>query len=326
MNAQPIDELLNLDRLTDLAQSAVSDAHDLWPRIERSVRDLQRGKAEFGAMRRNIVVVFGSLAAVGVLVVVLVTPGIMFFGGVDESEKAPGTSNDAMYSTDSEEAHPESTDASIGAGSASDNRAGEESTPPPEAAAPEIDDPPSDAELRDLQHIASEEGISLQEAIDRYAWNNRFSLAVAKIREASPEAFARAEIVDGDHAWVGFAGRAPEAALDIIGTFSRSHSGVSVEVRTDLGFTEVELERAIEAVHFAVLGAPEVRDASTSFDFEAGQIRTTVVLESTASDSVLDDLRAVAEKNLIDATRADILNSMTTSVVRSNREVIGGSD
>ena len=40
MNAQPIDELLNRDRLTDLAQSAVSDAHDLWPRIERSVRDL----------------------------------------------------------------------------------------------------------------------------------------------------------------------------------------------------------------------------------------------------------------------------------------------
>ena len=106
----------------------------------------------------------------------------------------------------------------------------------------------------------------------------------------------------------------------------RERISVLILARTDLGFTEVELERAIEAVHFAVLGAPEVRDASTSFDFGAGQIRTTVILESTASDSVLDDLRAVAVKNLIDATRADILNSMTTSVVRSNREVIGGSD
>ena len=56
MNAQPIDELLNRDRLTDLAQSAVSDAHDLWPRIEGSVRDLQREKAGFGAMRRNIAI------------------------------------------------------------------------------------------------------------------------------------------------------------------------------------------------------------------------------------------------------------------------------
>ncbi len=273
-----------------------------------------------------MIVAFGSLVAVGVLVVVLVTPGIMFFGGGEESEESPGTSNDAIYSTDSEEAHPESTDESMGAESSSDNRAGEESTPPPEAAAAEIDDPPSDAELRDLQHIASQEGISLQEAIDRYAWNDNFALAVEKIREAVPAAFTGSEIVDAGHAWVAFTGPAPEAALDIIDTFTSSHSGVSVEVRTELGFSEVELQRAIEAVHYAVLGAPEVRDASTSFDSATGQIRTTVALESTASDSVLDDLRAVAEKNLIDATRTDILNSITTSVVRSDREVLSGDE
>ena len=110
---------------------------------------------------------------------------------------------------------------------------------------------------------------------------SNFALAVAKIREAFPEAFARVEIVDASHAWVGFAGRAPEAARDIVDTFSSSHSGVSVEVRNDLGFTEVEIERAIEAVHYAVLEAPEVRDASTSFDFATGQIRTIVVLANT---------------------------------------------
>ena len=93
-----------------------------------------------------------------------------------------------------------------------------------------------------------------------------------------------------------------------------------------MGFTEVELERAIEAVHFAVLKAPEVRDAATSFDFATGQIRTIVVLESTASDSVLDDLQTVASKDLLDATRTDILNSITVSVVRSDREVLGGAD
>ncbi|MDY6911283.1 MAG: hypothetical protein SVM79_02860 [Chloroflexota bacterium] len=148
-------------------------------------------------------------------------------------------------------------------------------------------------------------------------------MAVAKIREAAPAAFAGAEIVDASHAWVAFAGRAPEAALQIIDTFSSCHSGVSVEVRADPGFTEVELQRAIEAVHFAVLEAPEVRDASTSFDYATGQIKTNVVLESTASDSVLDDLGAIAAKNLIDATREDIINSITTSVVRSNSPVTG---
>ncbi len=177
-----------------------------------------------------------------------------------------------------------------------------------------------------MQTVASQEGISLQTAIDRYAWNDNFALAVAKIREASPAAFAGAEIVDAGHAWVSFTGPAPEAALDIVDTFTSSHSGVSVEVHTGLGFGEVELQRAIEAVHYAVLEAPEVRDASTSFDSATGQIRTTVVLESTASDSVLVDLRAVAAKNLIDATRTDILNSITASVVRSDREDIGGDD
>ena len=56
------------------------------------------------------------------------------------------------------------------------------------------------------------------------------------------------------------------------------------------------------------------------------QIETIVVLESTASDSVLDDLRAIAEKRLIDVTRADILDSISISVIRSEHEIIGGDD
>ena len=199
----------------------------------------------------------------------------------------------------------------------------EEPTPEEaEVAPPEIDDAPSAAELQDLQTVASQSSISLQEAIDRYDWNSDFSVAVSKIEEAVPEAFARAEIVDGDHAWVGFAGGAPQAALDIIDTFTSSHSGVPVEVRTDLGFTAVELRSAIQAVHSAVFEAPEVRDAATSFDFATGQITTTVILESTASGSVLDDLRTVAATKLIDATRADIINSITTTVVRSDAPVL----
>ena len=38
MNTQPTDEYLNRERLTDLAQFAVPDSHDLWPKIERAAR------------------------------------------------------------------------------------------------------------------------------------------------------------------------------------------------------------------------------------------------------------------------------------------------
>ena len=155
-----------------------------------------------------------------------------------------------------------------------------ESLSMPDVAPPEIEDPPNAAELRDLQHIASQQGISLQAAMDGYAWNDNFALSVARIREAAPTVFAGAEIVDAGHAWVAFSGPIPQVAQDIIDTFTNGHSGVSVEVRTNLGFSEVELQKGIEAVHYAVFEAPEVRDASTSFDFATGQITTTVVLES----------------------------------------------
>ena len=204
--------------------------------------------------------------------------------------------------------------------------AGDEGTPPPEAPPPEIGDALSDAELEDLQAVADQYGISLQESIDQYGWQNDFSFAVSRIREAAPKSFAGAEIVDGAHAWIAFTGPPPKAALDIIDTFTSSYSSVSVEVRTSRSVTEAELETAIPAVHYAVFKAPGVLNASTSFESATGEIVAVVVLESTASDSVLDDLQAIAEKRLIEVTRPDILDSISISVVRSKSPVLGGND
>lgn len=191
---------------------------------------------------------------------------------------------------------------------------------------PEIEDPPSSAEIEDLQAVADKEGITLREAIDRYGRRDNFSLEVSGIQRAFPDDFTGAEMAVPSKAWVGFAGRAPEGALDIIDRFTRSHGGISVDVYTDLGFTEVELGRALEAVHYGVFNSPEVLDAVTSFDYETRQIRTTVVLESTVSDSLLDDLHGLAVKSLSDATRSDIVNIITVSVVRSASPVLGGDD
>ena len=49
----------------------------------------------------------------------------------------------------------------------------------------------SEAELIDLQAIADQKGMSLQAAIDRYAWNDDFDVAVSQIREAVPRGFHR---------------------------------------------------------------------------------------------------------------------------------------
>ena len=57
-----------------------------------------------------------------------------------------------------------------------------------------IRDAVSDAELQDLQAVAEQYGMTLQEAFDRYAWNDDFS-------QAAPETIAGVGIVDGSHAW-----------------------------------------------------------------------------------------------------------------------------
>ena len=180
----------------------------------------------------------------------------------------------------------------------------------------------SEAELVDLQAVADQYGISLQTAIDRYAWNDDFAAAVAKIREAVPGAFTGAEIVDAGNAWVAFTGSAPAAATPIINNFTSSHSGVSVEVRANKGFTEVELEKAIKAAHFAVYDSPEVLNASTSFDFSTDTIETITRLASTASDTLLDELQSSAATKITTATRAGILDNISNSVTRFEGEVL----
>ena len=194
-----------------------------------------------------------------------------------------------------------------------------------DVAPPDISDPVSEAELQDLRTLADQSGMSLQATIDRYAWNDNFALAVAAIREAFPEAFTGAEIVDADHAWIGFAARAPESAREVIDAFGKTH-GVAVDVRSNLGFNERDLMKAIEAAHFSVLATHGVSDALTTYDFAAGQILITVVLDDAVPDSIVDDLRLIAASSLSDATGAGMLDYITVSVARSITPVVGGNE
>jgi hypothetical protein len=195
-----------------------------------------------------------------------------------------------------------------------------------DVAQPRVDDPISEAEFEDLKFLASQQGMTLEAAIDRYAWSDNFALAVATIREAAPEAFTGAQIVDGEGAWVAFAASAPDEAERIVEAFEKAHAAVTVEFRPDFGFTEVDLEIAIEAVHYAVFEAANVRDVTTSFDFDTRQITTVVAVEGGMTDAALDELRAAATDGLVDAGLGRILDSIAVTIVQSNLPALGGSD
>ncbi len=206
---------------------------------------------------------------------------------------------------------------------------GESATPvasPPKSSPPEIDDPPSPTELEDLQFIADQEGISLQEAIERYGWQDNFSLAVSRIAEVTPDTFAGAEIVDGSNAWIAFTENPPKAALDIIDIFTGSHGGVSVDVRVERGITPAEISDAIPAVHYALLEAPGVRISHAGFNRDSAEIKARVMLESADTETTLEDLRAIATERLVAVTRPDILDSISLSIVLVERQPYGVVD
>ena len=79
MTTQPMSQYLTLARLTDLAQFAVPDGHDLWPEIERAAR---RSKAAISTTSRPGVLslgITGAWTAVGVLLIA-VTFAVLGFG------------------------------------------------------------------------------------------------------------------------------------------------------------------------------------------------------------------------------------------------------
>jgi len=196
----------------------------------------------------------------------------------------------------------------------------------PDVAPPTIDGPISEAEMQDLQTVAEQKGISLQSAIDRYAWNDNFALAVANIRDELPADFTAAAIVNGRQAWIAFADKEPATARVIVGAFTASHEGISVDVHTDLGFTEAEIEKAVESVHYAVMASPDVRDATTSYDWEVGAIVSRVVLDGSISGPVLETVRAIAVQALVVRMGAGYAAIFPVSVVQSENSTIGTAE
>ncbi|WP_130413347.1 hypothetical protein [Xylanimonas ulmi] len=192
-----------------------------------------------------------------------------------------------------------------------------------EVAALRIDDSISTAEMQDLRLVAEQNGISLDEAIDRYAWNDNFSLVVDTIRKAHPESFTGAEIVDAGHAWISFKGPAPNVAA-VLDPFAKIAPTVEVEVRADEGYSEHQLEKSIESVHYAIYGSPGVRQAATSFDTDTRTIVTTVVLTDPERASAAADLNETAQATLAAVSTSDADIAAAVTVARN--ATLGGDD
>ena len=158
------------------------------------------------------------------------------------------------------------------------------------------------AELEDLQTIADEVGITLQEAVTRYGWNDDFARTVSEIRVSSLGEVATAKITGDDSASVSFSGEIPDSAQTLVNTFETDFPAVTVTTETNMGYTEQEIQAATMAAHYSVYRTKGVLGAGSSFDHDTMQIDIIAQTGGAPTDPTSDSLRVAAEDAVRDAT------------------------
>ena len=151
------------------------------------------------------------------------------------------------------------------------------------------------AEEADLRAVAQQKGISYEEAVRRYGWQNDLGRVLTRIRQDYPEDYASSVFRDDRSAMVIFSGGVPPEARALLDEFSEAHR-VKIVVETGSGFNGRDLEEAIPRVHYALFCTEGVENAST--DADKGVIKSTVKLSVDAPDSLMEKLRHIARAAL----------------------------
>ncbi len=174
----------------------------------------------------------------------------------------------------------------------------------------------SPAELRDLQRVAVQYGITLDGLIERYAWRDDFSRMVTAINEDNPDSVVDAGKTGRSLAWIKFSGSISGNARDAIDKFKSENPqvGVSLQTGRDPGFTRREADEAVIGAHFAVMAEDGVQNSVTFYDSDAVRIVVTVQMATPPSGEKLSSLEKAAERGAADATRPDITDSLAISL------------
>ncbi len=143
-----------------------------------------------------------------------------------------------------------------------------------------IDCDPTPVELEDIEFIAEQDGIPLDEAIARYGWQGCFVEVTNYLEEAYPDQYAGAAITNGGRGgWIAFKGDVPEEAAELAKAIP-----VTVQLIGGKGFSEAELNQALQAVYFDISSHEDVVAASGGYDIETGVITVQAQPRETLTD------------------------------------------
>lgn len=135
----------------------------------------------------------------------------------------------------------------------------------------------SPEEQHDLALLATQRGMTLDEARARYEWVPVFSESVQALRDRYPDSFAGAAAQPSDDfdAWIAFKGNAPPGLSTLFAS-----TPVQVQVREGMTWSEAELVASAQDLHYALLASPDVADAATDPDVESGTINIKIEPEA----------------------------------------------
>ena len=172
------------------------------------------------------------------------------------------------------------------------------------------------AELENVQFMADTKGITLDEAIARYAWQDDFSMIVTAIEDDDPDSVVDVAITGGASAYIELLDSISGRAEDAIDKFKSDYPHVEIRVKTGdgQGLARREVDEAVIGAHYTVLEEDGVQDSVTYYDHDTNEIVVTVQMATPPSDEKLSSLEKAAERGAIAATRPDITDSLTISL------------
>ena len=161
----------------------------------------------------------------------------------------------------------------------------------------------TEAEEADLRAVAQQKGISYDEAVWRFGWQDDLGRVLARISRDYPDDYTSSALRDDRSAVVRFLGGVPPEVQTLLDEFSEAYE-VKIVVETGSGYNERDLSEAISRVHYALFCAEGVENASTGAD--KGVIKSTVQLSVDAPDSLMDNLRLIAQAALESGAHQDM--------------------
>jgi hypothetical protein len=132
----------------------------------------------------------------------------------------------------------------------------------------EIDCEPGPTELEDIAFIAEQDGIPLDDAVERYGWQGCFVEVTGYLSEVYSDQYAGAAVVDeGRGAWIAFKDEIPGEVPDLVEAIP-----VTVELIGGKGFSEAELNETLQLVYADISNHEDVVAANGSYDIETGVV------------------------------------------------------